>query len=306
MNDPTLGEMKPARCLRPNSKQEVAFILRERSSMAGWLDTSLPWLDARRRSDRTSAVPNRYLDGLCEVTRASFRDSHPIFIEAEMIDLVEVAYKHPSLGDDVWIVSEEEVFAPSGFVLFERPLPWTTVDGAACSLTALYWTVVDGASFTPPGRRVAIVGIGEVTHQRFLMESLIHSFGESEHEGEFDGLLVLTRVLWSLMSQRLAHLSSERPSKSEVEKANKKRKPIPLVTVVRLRRYQNDKKYGRRFDGEKREYSHRFIVGGHWRHYRSDRYGEDVRKRPQWIAPYVKGDEDKPLVVKERVFRVVQ
>lgn len=80
MNDPTLGEMKPARCLRPNSKQEVAFILRERSSMAGWLDTSLPWLDVRRRSDRTSGVPNRYLDGLCEVTRASFRDSHPIFI----------------------------------------------------------------------------------------------------------------------------------------------------------------------------------------------------------------------------------
>jgi hypothetical protein len=223
-----------------------------------------------------------------------------------MIDLLEVAYKHASLGDDVWTVSEDEVFAPSGFVLFERPLPWAAVDGPACRLTALYWTVVDGASFTPPGRRVAIVGIGEVSHQKVLMESLMHPFGESEHEGDFDGLLVLTCVLWSLISQRLAHLSSERPSKSEVEKANKNGKPIPLVTVVRLRRYQNDKEYGRRFDGEKREYSYRFIVGGHWRHYRSERYGEDVRKRPQWIAPYVKGDEDKPLVVKERVFRVVQ
>jgi hypothetical protein len=68
------------------------------------------------------------------------------------------------------------------------------------------------------------------------------------------------------------------------------------LRVVRLRRVQG------REDaddiGSSRDYSHRWIVSGHWR----NQYLPSVdTHRLQWIAPYVKGPENKPLVVKETV-----
>ena len=48
-----------------------------------------------------------------------------------------------------------------------------------------------------------------------------------------------------------------------------------------------------------RPYDHRFIVSGHWREQPcGPNHGERRRK---WIAPYVKGPRDKPLVVKDTV-----
>jgi len=46
-------------------------------------------------------------------------------------------------------------------------------------------------------------------------------------------------------------------------------------------------------------WSHRWIVGGHWRNQPHGPGG--TLRRPTWIAPHVKGPGDKPLVVKDRV-----
>lgn len=44
---------------------------------------------------------------------------------------------------------------------------------------------------------------------------------------------------------------------------------------------------------------HRFIVSGHWR---GQAYGPNhSERRRQWIAPFVKGPRDKPLVLKDTV-----
>lgn len=48
------------------------------------------------------------------------------------------------------------------------------------------------------------------------------------------------------------------------------------------------------------EWSQRWIVDGHWRNQYLPSNGEH---RPTWIAPYVKGPDDKPLVTKPRVYR---
>lgn len=50
------------------------------------------------------------------------------------------------------------------------------------------------------------------------------------------------------------------------------------------------------------EYSHRWVVSGHWRNQWMPSRGVH---RAQWIAPHVKGPDDKPLVVREDV-RVVR
>lgn len=69
------------------------------------------------------------------------------------------------------------------------------------------------------------------------------------------------------------------------------------VTIIHLRRME-----GSRSDHESDvEWQHRWVVRGHWRNqpYGS---GEDKHYERIWIAPYIKGPEDKPLVVTDKVY----
>lgn len=51
------------------------------------------------------------------------------------------------------------------------------------------------------------------------------------------------------------------------------------------------------------EYSHRFVVRGHWRH---QYYPSKGRHELIWIDPFVKGPEHKPLIIKDDVFKLVR
>jgi hypothetical protein len=51
------------------------------------------------------------------------------------------------------------------------------------------------------------------------------------------------------------------------------------------------------------DWSHRWIVQGHWRNQWYARAGEH---RPKWIDPYPKGPEDKPLVLKDKIYRWIR
>jgi len=51
--------------------------------------------------------------------------------------------------------------------------------------------------------------------------------------------------------------------------------------------------------GKHREYSHQFIVHGFWRR---QWYPKLKTHRQKYIAAYVKGPKDKPLLVKDRVW----
>lgn len=83
----------------------------------------------------------------------------------------------------------------------------------------------------------------------------------------------------------------------------KKRKPLQVddvvLAVLRRRRYASEAER----EKEAREYSHRWIVRGHMRNQpvgsRSSEGGQ--RHKRIWIAPYIKGPENKPLIVKDRV-----
>lgn len=83
----------------------------------------------------------------------------------------------------------------------------------------------------------------------------------------------------------------------------KKRKPVQIddvvLAVLRRRRYASEEER----EQEAREYSHRWIVRGHMRNQPvGSRTAEGGQRHERiWIAPYIKGPEDKPLVVKDRV-----
>lgn len=98
---------------------------------------------------------------------------------------------------------------------------------------------------------------------------------------------------------------SERTQESViVDGSGKKRKQnrkIETVTCASLRRHRYTSEAER--EAEAREYSHRWIVRGHMRNQPiGPRHAEGGQKYERvWIAPYVKGPEDKPLVLKDRV-----
>ena len=105
----------------------------------------------------------------------------------------------------------------------------------------------------------------------------------------------VVQTTFRLMQQRLAHRSLARPDRAGRREARRLSfRDDTEVVIVRLRR-----EAGERHDptGEEANYSHRFIVSGHWRNqwYPSDRVHRHVG-----ISPYVKGPEDKPLIVRPR------
>lgn len=83
------------------------------------------------------------------------------------------------------------------------------------------------------------------------------------------------------------------------KKAQNKRIETITCALLRRRQYASDSER----EAEAREYSHRWIVRGHMRNQpvgpRNAKGGQ--RHERVWIAPYVKGPEDKPLVLKDRV-----
>lgn len=76
----------------------------------------------------------------------------------------------------------------------------------------------------------------------------------------------------------------------------------PLVRVVELRRKQSKSEH--HGDSEPVEWSHQWIVSGHWR---QQWYPSLNANQPIWVMPYVKGPEDKPLKPpRAKVFAVVR
>ena len=64
----------------------------------------------------------------------------------------------------------------------------------------------------------------------------------------------------------------------------------PLVRVIHLRKREvRGRENG---DSEQRDWSHRWIVSGHWR---KQWYSSRQRHEPLFIGSYVKGPDDKPL-----------
>lgn len=105
----------------------------------------------------------------------------------------------------------------------------------------------------------------------------------------------LLQTTFRLMQQRIAARHVERPHRAHRREAKRLGLDYePEIVVVRLRREAGPRNEP---TGEEANYSHRFIVSGHWR---NQWYATEKLHRQIWIAPFVKGPEDKPLIVRPR------
>ena len=68
--------------------------------------------------------------------------------------------------------------------------------------------------------------------------------------------------------------------------------PPPAVTLIDIRRPQRAPHDPSEATGE-RQYNRRWWVGGHWRQQACG--PNHSQRKPIYVAPYIKGPEDKPL-----------
>lgn len=108
-------------------------------------------------------------------------------------------------------------------------------------------------------------------------------------------------ALWLLLGQQLPAMGRVRPARGQARRIGRALGDVPEVITVDLRRQRRPTDPVD--DGEPEHWSHRWIVSGHWR---NQWYPSLQAHRPVWIFPYEKGPEGKPLVVKDRVYRLVR
>jgi hypothetical protein len=92
----------------------------------------------------------------------------------------------------------------------------------------------------------------------------------------------------------------ERPDRAAARRAAKTLEAVPAITVITLRAPQARPK---RDEGEPIEWSHRWLVRGHWA---KRWHPAEQAHRLHYIAEYVKGPPEKPLIVTDRVFNIVR
>lgn len=109
------------------------------------------------------------------------------------------------------------------------------------------------------------------------------------------------RAFWMLSQQQLAACHQQQPHRTIRRQLERSGRVVSDVTVVTLRRIHHG-------DGVSSEtssvsWSQRWLVSGHVRQQWMPKMGVH---RSQWINAYVKGPEDKPLVLKERRYKLVR
>lgn len=103
-------------------------------------------------------------------------------------------------------------------------------------------------------------------------------------------------AMWRLMQQSLATVTDEPPPRQLRRQLERRNVPDRKVSVVTLRRLKKPT------TGEREvTWTHRWIRRGHWRQQPYKENGDWVR-RAIWIHPTICGPDDKPLLVRDRVY----
>jgi hypothetical protein len=105
-------------------------------------------------------------------------------------------------------------------------------------------------------------------------------------------------TIWMLASQKgISKPVLQKIDRSAFRRNQRENCNISPIKIINLRKPENHDSSDS--DSQEMNWSHRWIVDGHWR---QQPYGQGrSQTRPVWIAPYIKGPESKPLVVKETV-----
>jgi hypothetical protein len=117
-------------------------------------------------------------------------------------------------------------------------------------------------------------------------------------------------ALWLMLGQEIVQASPAELDRAARRRAERAKIP-PRVTVIQLRRvaYRGEAHP----EGSLVDWQHRWIVRGFWRwqvcgpnHPLAQEVAPGKWRARIWIAPFVKGPVDKPLVVTEKIYRLAR
>jgi hypothetical protein len=117
-----------------------------------------------------------------------------------------------------------------------------------------------------------------------------------------NGVVAWIMAMWRLMQQTIIDVRSEPVDRGLRKQVRKRRMKHEDVTVIALRK----RKHADGETGTEIEWSHRWLVRGHWRKQwvgpRDGEVGVDRYQTPVWIHPHVKGPDDAPFLVRDHVY----
>jgi hypothetical protein len=287
------------------------------------------WSAGRRKSSGIQ-------DDIARIEASKMALAAPFYVTGEMTDLLIHAAKtfpdtkfHPS-----------DLPASQGFVLLSKSVPTIDLHHKPLPWRAFAWMPYQHSSENPedwagihlslyahkdedPQRDMAReTGMADNWHTLSLVHETPWRFGTTHRTKEdFIGamednkdielsdeafqsgmeMLQTIHAFFLLCQQRIGMpepMQATRGVRKRAQKALPDR-PIPDVRVVTLRRYRDDDDHEVDPEMRGREYSHRFIVNAFWRR---QWYPSEQRHKPKWIAPYVKGPKNKPLVIKDTAY----
>jgi hypothetical protein len=307
--------------------QDVAYLRRE---MVDWWSQRGGWQHQYALQGR---IPMRGYEGIpleAESARwwmeINLREAELYWVSPDMSDVVASLYA---------TIPECEPQPPceSGMVVFAKSMPGTDAqDGGLIYTTALMW----GPVTTRLGE---CVSIETYAHRKVLypwlwmsekdreilkeamplqmhptggsewpLGTLISDFSVIPHDDpDRQASMIEDRRLlacfWALCSQKITleeRWEPDRRMRRQFERGWRGKPIPPSVRVIRLREPM------RRTDGAgtgEVEWSHRWLVGEHWRRQWHGSTGQHV---PTLIRSYVKGPSDKPLLIRETVKALVR
>lgn len=192
-------------------------------------------------------------------------------------------------------------------VLFVRALCWTSGTGTVLSRSggpANIYAI--GLGYDPNGEMVAgkAAAFPPLTPE-LLAKAKDRSYrlvrwAELDVVGAHESVQIVLAALTLLRQPGVVEVEETQPTSEEKKRARKRRHKEPEpVSVIDLR--HKVKKDVAEVAAAERTYHHRWIVRGHWR---KQACGPQQRlRRSIYVAPYVKGPDDAPLLQREKVYR---
>lgn len=119
-----------------------------------------------------------------------------------------------------------------------------------------------------------------------------------DHPSATTNIFRYAHALWLMLDQQVTEVSEEPIREAQRRRAVRNSGITGKVSVVDLRHGASTRGRGESVV----EWSRRWVVRGHWRW---QPYGKDrAERRRIWITGYVKGPDDAPLVVSDKVYNV--
>ena len=261
-------------------------------------------VDTLRRASLYRSYPSWVRDERNGVDDLYQFTTAPLFFwTARVAEVVEQASRSYPLQEEAFLPR-----LPRAFCVFERPTLWMVIDGVRAGLSALSWTTgIDESSGVLKLRVRGLVWVGQRCTVCFSIEvTNPRRIPNPDADATFDQeALSVYRWICSasmFLEQRIIQ-NAPVPIGRHVAHRASKLNVAPTCNVVQMRRLDRRRPDGLvQDDTAPIEWQCQWLVRGHWR---QQFYPSAGRHVPRWIAPYIKGPDDKPMKPPQRtVFAV--